>query len=641
MTDLISSDWQELDANNTNPSPNGVQGGYSPSQVAPIMRSIRGALKRFYNQTNALLTSTGTANAYVLTYGQAPSPGYSKGIVYRFYAHADSSGPATLNINSLGPKAILSQSGAALTAGQIKTGRIIELAFNGTSFEIISNESHDAKFTGTTTFADIVATNLSGNVSGIFTGNGALLTSLSANAVTTGTISDARLPTTQTGKTFTTTVNAKDAGGGVLLVPGTANTAGYVDFVDASSTRRGYIGLGSNSVLNIFASTGVKYDFVGSSEPSINSNKIWHEGNDGTASGLAADMTDGYHASETSVVSTLVARNSSGNIFARDGMFARGANDGYIYFGTNASHNIGSDGTEIRTSGLPFRVNGAATVTGSMVVGNQIVSAGSSVVTQSISTSGNAHYWYRSVGGVDRGLTYYSPTTEAWFVQLYNTAGAVVRSLSFRQSDGLFSVQGGGNFDANVRVGGSVYQTDGNVLFSGGMVTSQGASLNDALNARVKNDGGLYSINITGSANVLRQNGVSTNPTMTFNWTGLGGQPNWLWGGNDGTNHYVYNPSNFSVAQANNATNLAGLDSNQWARIGYSTNNLETAYPMGTYLPAYGGNVPRSHDRFLRYDAGGTGFTSNGVGTAIAGTWRCRGYLSSEGGTTCLYQRVG
>lgn len=39
----------------------------------------------------------------------------------------------------------------------------------------------------------------------------------------------------------------------------------------------------------------------------------------------------------------------------------------------------------------------------------------------------------------------------------------------------------------------------------------------------------------------------------TFNWSGQGGQPNWLWGGNDPANMYLYNPSNFSVNYANSA----------------------------------------------------------------------------------------
>jgi len=38
---------------------------------------------------------------------------------------------------------------------------------------------------------------------------------------------------------------------------------------------------------------------------------------------------------------------------------------------------------------------------------------------------------------------------------------------------------------------------------------------------------------------------------MRFHWSGQGGQPTWLWGGNDAGNMYVWNPSNFSVNYAN------------------------------------------------------------------------------------------
>jgi len=60
-------------------------------------------------------------------------------------------------------------------------------------------------------------------------------------------------------------------------------------------------------------------------------------------------------------------------------------------------------------------------------------------------------------------------------------------------------------------------------------------------------------------ASTLAQNGGS-GTGMTFYWSGQGGQPNWLWGGNDGTNHYVYSPSNFSVSSAgsSNATTFTG-----------------------------------------------------------------------------------
>lgn len=54
----------------------------------------------------------------------------------------------------------------------------------------------------------------------------------------------------------------------------------------------------------------------------------------------------------------------------------------------------------------------------------------------------------------------------------------------------------------------------------------------------------------------LGRNG-DTGVPMTFNWSGQGGQPTWLWGSNDGTTHQVYNPANFSVAYAASAGSAA------------------------------------------------------------------------------------
>lgn len=59
---------------------------------------------------------------------------------------------------------------------------------------------------------------------------------------------------------------------------------------------------------------------------------------------------------------------------------------------------------------------------------------------------------------------------------------------------------------------------------------------------------------LTGTAATLGGGGNPYAP-MTFNWSGKDGQPTWLWGGNDGVNMYVYNPSNFKVNWAQSAAN--------------------------------------------------------------------------------------
>lgn len=56
--------------------------------------------------------------------------------------------------------------------------------------------------------------------------------------------------------------------------------------------------------------------------------------------------------------------------------------------------------------------------------------------------------------------------------------------------------------------------------------------------------------------------GGNTGVPMTFYWSGQSGQPTWLWGSNDGSNIYVYNPSNFSVNYAKSAATSSSCSGN-------------------------------------------------------------------------------
>lgn len=63
----------------------------------------------------------------------------------------------------------------------------------------------------------------------------------------------------------------------------------------------------------------------------------------------------------------------------------------------------------------------------------------------------------------------------------------------------------------------------------------------------------------------------SQKPT-TFNWLGKPGQPQWLWGNNDDVNTYVYNPSNFHVAAANNDGDGANIANTYLKKSGGNMN---------------------------------------------------------------------
>ena len=76
---------------------------------------------------------------------------------------------------------------------------------------------------------------------------------------------------------------------------------------------------------------------------------------------------------------------------------------------------------------------------------------------------------------------------------------------------------------------------------------------------------------LTGTAATLGGGGNPYAP-MTFNWSGKDGQPTWLWGGEDGTNMYVYNPANFVVHYAD------------WAN---GANNGVVSYGFGSNSDGY------------------------------------------------------
>ena len=80
---------------------------------------------------------------------------------------------------------------------------------------------------------------------------------------------------------------------------------------------------------------------------------------------------------------------------------------------------------------------------------------------------------------------------------------------------------------------------------------------------------------------------------MTFNWSGKDGQPTWLWGGENGSDMYVYNPSNFSVknakaaGSADSATKLSSSAGSATQPVYFSDGKpVATTYTLGKSVPA-------------------------------------------------------
>jgi len=86
-------------------------------------------------------TSTGSANAYVLTLFPVPTA-LKAGQTFRFKANFTNSGASTLAVNGLTAKNIVKNVGTtpttALASGDIVSGQVVEVTYDGTQFQMLS-----------------------------------------------------------------------------------------------------------------------------------------------------------------------------------------------------------------------------------------------------------------------------------------------------------------------------------------------------------------------------------------------------------------------------------------------------------------------------------------------------------------------
>lgn len=740
MTDYIAADWTELSAGNTSSSPNGIQGSYSPSQIAPILREMRGAAKRNFVRSNPIYTTTGTANALVLTYIAGPVS-YQKGEIYRSFAHIANTGSVTININGLGAKSLLSYRGEPLAAGQIAVGDVLEFVFDGTSFRLLSYQTHNTNFSGQTympgayltrqgaeggeltiqkgtastltgdvTFDQVGAMTMrlfdSGNAARIFafdlsngslTGNGQTFWSsgnhgpgsgLNADALdnqqgsfyqnagnmNAGTLADARLPSTMSGKAFNgaTSVNGNFTVAGSLTiapagtasielgrVDGTASTP-FLDFhsgatstdYDSRIIASGGNGTAGNGTIDITAaalkwngSSIVKQD-GGTWSINITGNAGNSAALGGRASGniwdnavnawkLSSDGKNRLHFVNNSRT-VLYGEPDASNFaisFGRHGVgdFAHFGADGNLWMAwagdylsnlLNAKAPLnrpafsGSIGVGGVIAGNSFD-NGKALAIGDNDTG--IRQSGDGVLEfwannqNRFYISGGSTYSYNDIevqNGAPR-IVFHEPGVKKTWLQLDGGA------MRFKNDDGLDT---------------HIFGSDGNIW-----MRNYGDWLSNILNTKITADGRAYPRRAGGG-------------DINFNWSGQGGQPTWLWGGNDPDNMFVYNPSNFSVAYAGSAGNADTVD-------GYHASQLVRADNIEGTLTAIGHNSIGTF-ALLKRTAAGTfnqGDTSNGSallytnadGTTYSnsptGTWRLHGKAVGQvSGTTgvSLWQRI-
>lgn len=93
--------------------------------------------------------SVGT-DSYAITCTPAPTA-YTTGMRFTFKAGTANTGAATLNVNSLGAKTIKKNYNTDLASGDIVANQIIEVVYDGTNMQMVSQKAGGAYSSGTTT----------------------------------------------------------------------------------------------------------------------------------------------------------------------------------------------------------------------------------------------------------------------------------------------------------------------------------------------------------------------------------------------------------------------------------------------------------------------------------------------------------
>ena len=113
--------------------------GQLPSTVNDSARAMMARWAAWLDQIGGTATYGGSSNAYTATSptGHALTA-YAAGNLYALKANHTNSGAATINIDGLGAKSIVTPAGAAMPAGAIVSGGVYLLVYDGTSFQVAS-----------------------------------------------------------------------------------------------------------------------------------------------------------------------------------------------------------------------------------------------------------------------------------------------------------------------------------------------------------------------------------------------------------------------------------------------------------------------------------------------------------------------
>ena len=129
---------------NTQTPPDGAPEGMAPSTVNNTMREAYARIKRFYNDTNGANTTAGSGSTYTLSASRTVAS-YAAGDMYVAKFNHSNTGNATLNVDSVGAKGIVTPSLNELPVNSIRAGGVYAIVYEASADKFILLDSHPSE----------------------------------------------------------------------------------------------------------------------------------------------------------------------------------------------------------------------------------------------------------------------------------------------------------------------------------------------------------------------------------------------------------------------------------------------------------------------------------------------------------------
>jgi hypothetical protein len=368
----------------TTPIANLPMGGNKHTNVAnSSVRTNYASAADVQDGSLTYLTSVSGTNTIVAT-GPVGVSAYVAGQVFRFISAGANTGATTININTIGAKAIVKLNGSPLTSGDIPSGAMVAVAYDGTSFQLQSTLGVSSFSAGATGFTPSTATTgavtLAGVLGKLNGGTGALTASITFVSRTTNvvTITTSGVHGFVTGDYVTVAAVTNTGFNGNFTITGTPTTTSFTYAQTASNvsttadtgtvTDLSYVNLTTNV-------TGILYpNFGGTGTTTLPTGNLI-TGNATSAVTSVAPANNGQ--------SLIVTTGSS----VTAGAFVIGATYTITAVGTTSFTSIGASAN---TVGIVFTATGVGSGTGTATLNTW--AAGSSIASSTTvaSTSGTS-----------------------------------------------------------------------------------------------------------------------------------------------------------------------------------------------------------------------------------------------------------